>query len=146
MKIAVPITSENQVNGHLGHSETYGIFTISDNKEITGMHTVPSTDGCGCRSDIASELAADGVTVLIADGIGGGATNKFKSSGISVIRGWSGDAIEVVKLYLSGKADDLGSSCYNHKDHEHHDHHEHHHHHHHADINLCGDGCGCHPN
>src|SRR5512140_2658058 len=104
MKIAVPITSENQVNGHLGQSESYGIFSVSDNNEITGMHTVPTADGCGCRSDIASDLAADGVTVLIAGGIGGGATNKFTSNGISVIRGWSGDATAVVKLYLAGMA------------------------------------------
>jgi predicted Fe-Mo cluster-binding NifX family protein len=160
MKIAVPITSENHVNGHLGQSESYGIFTISDNKEITGMHTIPWMDGCGCRSDIASELAADGVTVLIAGGIGGGATNSFVRNGISVIRGWSGDATEVVKLYLAGEADDLGSSCHHddahghhhHNDaneghHHHHDaHEEHHHHHHHAEGNSCGDGCGCHSN
>jgi predicted Fe-Mo cluster-binding NifX family protein len=152
MKIAVPITRNNSVNGHLGQSESYGIFTISDNKEITGMHTVPSSDGCGCRSDIASELAADGVTVLIAGGIGGGATSKFTSNGISVIRGWSGDATEVVKLYLAGKADDLGSSCNHNDDNEHHHHqhdaHEghHHHHHDHAEGHACGDGCGCHQN
>jgi predicted Fe-Mo cluster-binding NifX family protein len=149
MKIAVPITSENFVNGHLGQSETYGIFTISDSKEITGMHTIPWKDGCGCRSDIASELAADGVTVLIAGGIGGGATNSFTRNGISVISGWSGDATAVVKLYLAGKAVDLGSSCNHDDDHGHHHHHlddhedPHHHHHHHAEGDSCGDGCGC---
>jgi predicted Fe-Mo cluster-binding NifX family protein len=153
MKIAVPITSENNVNGHLGQSEYYGIYTISDDREITAMHTVPWSDGCGCRSDIASELAADGVSVLIAGGIGGGATASFTSNGISVIRGWSGDATEVVKLYLAGKAEDLGSSCHHDDDHEHHHHHhhdsvkeEHHHHHHHAEGQSCGDGCGCHHN
>lgn len=132
MKIAVPITDENEVNGHFGHSESYGVFTISDDKEITGMQTVQSPAGCGCKSDIASELAADGVTVLIAGGIGGGAVNKFTNNGISVIRGWSGDAADVVKLYLSGKVEDLGSSCHNHDDHEHH------HHHHHGDGDVCG--------
>jgi predicted Fe-Mo cluster-binding NifX family protein len=148
MKIAVPITSENMVNSHLGQSESYGIFTISDNKEITGIRTIPWLNGCGCRSDIASELAADGVTVLIAGGIGGGATASFRRNGISVMRGWSGDASEVVRLYLAGKADDLGSSC--HHD-DNHGHHHHHHdvqegHHHHADNHSCGDGCGCHDN
>jgi predicted Fe-Mo cluster-binding NifX family protein len=161
MKIAVPVTRENHVNGHLGQAEYYGIFTISDNREITAMHTVPWLNGCGCRSDIASELAADGVTVLIAGGIGGGATHSFTTNGISVIRGWSGDATEVVRLYLDGKADDLGSSCHHDDDHEHHHHfhdiqegHHHHHniheehihHHHHAEGQSCGDGCGCHHN
>jgi predicted Fe-Mo cluster-binding NifX family protein len=28
MKIAVPVTKENQIDSHFGHCETYGVFTI----------------------------------------------------------------------------------------------------------------------
>jgi predicted Fe-Mo cluster-binding NifX family protein len=124
MKIAVPITNENQIDGHFGHCESYGVFTISENNEISAFKNVKSPEGCGCKSDIAGVLASDGVTVMLAGGIGGGAINVLNNSGIEVIRGCSGDASEVVKLYLSGLVEDSGSSCQQHEAHQHggHDH------------------------
>jgi predicted Fe-Mo cluster-binding NifX family protein len=123
MKIAVPVTSENQIDGHFGHCESYGVFTISENKEITSIQNIESSEGCGCKSDIADVLAADGVTVMLAGGIGGGAINMLNNSGIEVIRGCSGYATEVVKLFLSGNVEDSGSSCHQHEGHHHEDHH-----------------------
>jgi predicted Fe-Mo cluster-binding NifX family protein len=119
MKIAVPVTKENQIDGHFGHCESYGVFTISDKNEIVEIKSVESPQGCGCKSDIASVLASDGVTVMLAGGIGGGAINVLNYSGIEVIRGCSGDATEVVKLYLSGLVEDSGSSCHQHEAHHH---------------------------
>jgi predicted Fe-Mo cluster-binding NifX family protein len=123
MKIAVPVTSENKIDGHFGHCESYGVFTISENKEITSIINFESPQGCGCKSDIASILAADGVTVMLAGGIGGGAINVLNNSGIEVIRGCSGNATEVVKLFLSGNVEDSGSSCHQHEGHQHEGHH-----------------------
>jgi predicted Fe-Mo cluster-binding NifX family protein len=117
MKIAVPVTKENQIDSHFGHCESYGIFTISEKNEIAGIKSVGSPQGCGCKSDIASVLASDGVTIMLAGGIGGGAINVLNNSGIEVIRGCSGDATEVVKLYLSGLVEDRGSSCHQHDNH-----------------------------
>ena len=124
MKIAVPVTKDNQIDGHFGHCDSYSVFTITEKKEISEIKSVDSAEGCGCKSDIASVLASDGVTVMLAAGIGGGATNVLNKSGIEVIRGCEGDATEVVKLYLSGMVEDRGSSCYKHNaNHEHgHDH------------------------
>jgi predicted Fe-Mo cluster-binding NifX family protein len=137
MKIAVPVTGDNQIDGHFGHCDSYGIYTISDNKEITDVKTVQSPDGCGCKSDIGSVLATDGVTIMLAGGIGGGALNVLNNSGIVVIRGCSGNASEVVKLYLAGKIEDTGNSCHRHDDdHEHS--HEHGHGHHHEHGHTCG--------
>ena len=90
MKIAVPVTSDNQIDSHFGHCESYGVFTISDKNEIIEMKNVGSPEGCGCKSDIASVLASDGVSVMLAGGIGGGAINVLNNSGIEVIRGCSG--------------------------------------------------------
>ncbi|MEI6049965.1 MAG: NifB/NifX family molybdenum-iron cluster-binding protein [Bacteroidota bacterium] len=118
MKIAVPVTIENQIDSHFGHCESYGVFTISEKKEIVEMKSVGSPQGCGCKSDIASVLASDGVTIMLAGGIGGGAINVLNNSGIEVIRGCSGDATEVVKLYLSGLVEDSGSSCHQHEAHK----------------------------
>jgi predicted Fe-Mo cluster-binding NifX family protein len=119
MKIAVPVTTENQIDGHFGHCESYGIFTISENNEISDVKNVDSPQGCGCKSDMASVLAADGVTVMLAGGIGGGAINLLNNNGIEVIRGCTGDAVEVVKLYLSGSVQDSGSNCHSHEGHHH---------------------------
>jgi predicted Fe-Mo cluster-binding NifX family protein len=131
MKIAVPVTKENQIDGHFGHCESYGVFTISEKNEISDVKKVGSPEGCGCKSDIASVLAADGVTVMLAGGIGGGAINVLNNSGIEVIRGCSGDATEVVKLYLSGSVEDSGSSCHQHEVHHHDGHH------HEGDGHVC---------
>jgi len=123
MKIAVPVTKENQIDGHFGHCESYGVFTISEKNEISDVKKVGSPEGCGCKSDIASVLATDGVTVMLAGGIGGGAINVLNNSGIEVIRGCSGDATEVVKLFLSGSVEDSGSSCHQYEAHHHEGHH-----------------------
>ena len=54
---------------------------------------------------------------MLAGGIGGGAINVLNNSGIEVIRGCSGDATEVVKLYLKGSVEDSGNSCHQHEAH-----------------------------
>jgi predicted Fe-Mo cluster-binding NifX family protein len=122
MKIAVPVTKEGQIDGHFGHCESYNVFTISDKNEITDIKSVGSPQGCGCKSDIASVLAADGVSVMLAGGIGGGAINVLNNSGIEVVRGCAGDSAEVVKLYIAGLVEDSGSSCHQHEAHKEHGH------------------------
>ena len=117
MKIAVPVTKENQIDSHFGHCESYNLFTISEKNEITEIKSIESPLGCGCKSDIASVLASDGVTIMLAGSIGGGAINVLNNSGIEVIRGCSGDAAEVVKLFLSGLVEDSGNSCHQHENH-----------------------------
>ncbi|BAX79133.1 NifB/NifX family molybdenum-iron cluster-binding protein [Labilibaculum antarcticum] len=111
MKIAVPVTSSNQIDGHFGHCEFYNVITISETKEIVDVQKMESPQGCGCKSNIASVLADAGVTVMLAGGIGNGAINVLNNSGIEVIRGCSGDVTEVVKLYVEGAVADSGSSC-----------------------------------
>jgi len=117
MKIAVPVNKNNQIDDHFGHCEFYNVYTISDNKEITNIQTIESTQGCGCKSNIASVLANKGVTIMLAGGIGGGAINVLNNSGIEVIRGCSGDAAYIVKQFIKGNISDSGESC------KHHDHH-----------------------
>jgi predicted Fe-Mo cluster-binding NifX family protein len=54
---------------------------------------------------------------MLAGGIGAGAINILNNSGIDVVRGCSGDATELVKLYLSGSVKDSGSCCHQHEAH-----------------------------
>jgi predicted Fe-Mo cluster-binding NifX family protein len=66
MKIAVPVTKESQIDSHFGHCESYNVFTISEKNEITSVNNVESPQGCGCKSNIVSVLASDGVSVMLA--------------------------------------------------------------------------------
>ena len=118
MKIAVPVTENNQVDDHFGHCNFYDIFNISQDSEITCSNRIPSLQGCGCKSNIAELLAADGVKILLAGGIGNGAINVLNNAGISVVRGCSGDSAQLVKHYLLGALADSGESCHHHDDHQ----------------------------
>jgi predicted Fe-Mo cluster-binding NifX family protein len=144
MKIAVPVSKDNQIEAHIGNCEYYNIFTTTDNKLIKEVTRMKSPGGCGCNTDIASQLASDGVSTVIAAGIGGGSTRAFNKSGINVIGGCSGDSAEVVKLFLAGLVEDKGSSCHKHQPHHHHeDHHVHHHVPEIAGIQSSEHKCGC---
>jgi predicted Fe-Mo cluster-binding NifX family protein len=114
MKIAIPVTLDNHIDDHFGHCEFYSVYTISDNKQITNTETIRSTQGCGCKSDIASKLSDSGVRLMLAGGIGNGAINVLNSHGIDVIRGCSGNATEALVQYLEGKIQDSGASCNQH--------------------------------
>ena len=118
-KIAVP-TREEQIDDHFGHCDHYTIYTIR-NKEIIDKSTLPSPQGCGCKSGIAIDLATMGVTVMLAGNMGEGAKNKLNTSGITVIRGCSGAIDTVVTEYLCGKISDSGNTCSHHEcgEHEH---------------------------
>lgn len=116
MKIAVP-TRGNVVDDHFGHCEMYTIFTIDDNKAIESAETLPSPQGCGCKSNIAGVLQQKGVTVMLAGNMGGGALNVLTNHGIDVYRGASGDVRKLVEAFLQGNVEDSGVGC------NHHDHH-----------------------
>ncbi|MBP1672363.1 MAG: dinitrogenase iron-molybdenum cofactor biosynthesis protein [Bacteroidetes bacterium] len=121
MKIAVPVTQSNEIDAHFGHCSFYNVYTIS-NQQITDIEKIDSPQGCGCKSNIANALASKGVTLMLAGGIGEGAMNVLYFSGIEVIRGCSGNATEVVKLYIEGSIQDSGSSCQHHHGHGDHEH------------------------
>lgn len=117
MKLAVPVRDGNKIDEHFGHCEYYKVFTISENNEIIGERIILAPDGCGCKSDIASVLAKDGVTVMLAGGIGAGAIDVLNQSGIEVVRGCSGEVEQVVKQYITGLITDSGETCKQHETH-----------------------------
>lgn len=114
MKIALP-TQKNSIDSHFGHCEKFTVYTVNDNKEITAVEDVPSPSGCGCKTNIAGTLAAMGVTVLLAGNMGEGAVNVLQASGISVVRGCSGDTKQAVLDYLAGKIVDNLIVCREHE-------------------------------
>jgi predicted Fe-Mo cluster-binding NifX family protein len=116
MKIAVP-TRGTQVDEHFGHCEMYTVFTFSDDKKIEKEELIPSPQGCGCKSNIASVLQAQGVKVMLAGNMGGGAVNVLTQHGIAVVRGCSGDVKQIAEEYIQGLVEDSGVSCASHSDH-----------------------------
>jgi predicted Fe-Mo cluster-binding NifX family protein len=117
MKIAVPTRQDKTVDSHFGHCEFFTVFTISDDKQITGTEIVSSPQECGCKSNIAEVLHNQGVSVMLAGNIGGGAINVLSGWGIAVVRGCDGNVTDVVNAFLRGEVMDSGVTC------EHHDHH-----------------------
>lgn len=113
MKLALP-TQGNLVDEHFGHCQEFTVYTIDENKNIAKKESVPSPDGCGCKSNIASVLAEMGVTLVLAGNMGQGAVNALNASGITVVRGCSGNIETVTKDWLAGKIQDNVQVCSGH--------------------------------
>jgi len=128
MKVAVP-TRGNVVDDHFGHCEAFTIFTIGDDKTIKSFEMLPSLQGCGCKSNIASVLKEMGVSVMLAGNMGNGALNVLNSQGIQVFRGCQGDVRQLVETFLKGYIFDSGIGCQQHE-------------HHHGEENSQGHQCG----
>jgi predicted Fe-Mo cluster-binding NifX family protein len=90
---------------------------VNDDKKVTGKEIVPSPQGCGCKSNIASVLRDMGVTVMLAGNMGGGAFNVLNYNGIQVFRGCAGNVENVVNDYLNGSIVDSNVSCSSHGHH-----------------------------
>ena len=119
MKVAVP-TRGNEVDDHFGHCEAYTVFTIGENKKIIDSEMLPSPQGCGCKSNIATVLQQKGVSVLLAGNMGNGALNVLTNHGIEVFRGNTGDVRKLIEAYLEGKIGDSGEGCKSHESHHEH--------------------------
>ena len=119
MKIAAP-SRDGQIDEHFGHCKEYLVFSVNG-KKLTQEATIPSTEGCGCKSGIAVDLAAAGVTHMIAGNMGAGALRVLGSHGITVIRGASGNAHAAVQAFVEGKLEDSGLGCSGHSGGEGHD-------------------------
>lgn len=118
LKIAVP-TQGQQIDNHFGHCETYSIFTIDENKQISKKEIIPSPQGCGCKSNIASTLAQIGVTIMLAGNMGNGALNVLTNHHIKVFRGVTGNVNEAISAYLKGSIMDSGIGCSHHEQDDH---------------------------
>lgn len=117
MKIALP-TRDNRIDDHFGHCDHYTLYNITEDK-IAERTTLPSPQGCGCKSNIAQTLQELGVTVMLAGNMGEGAKNKLEAHNIRVIRGCAGEIESVVAAFLKGYIFDSGIVCDHHSCHNH---------------------------
>lgn len=112
MKIAAP-SREGLIDEHFGHCKEFVVFAMEGNKLIEEK-SIPSPEGCGCKSGVAVTLAAAGVTHMVAGNMGSGAVRVLASHGITVIRGASGDAKKAVEAFARGSLSDSGKGCAGH--------------------------------
>jgi ATP-binding protein involved in chromosome partitioning len=102
MRYAVPV-SDGIVSMHFGHCEYFALFDVDEARgEITGKELVPSP---GHQPGLLPEwLAEQGVSLIIASGMGSRAQNLFQQNRIGVVIGaLEGDPEKAVLNYLNGK-------------------------------------------
>jgi predicted DNA-binding protein (UPF0251 family)/predicted Fe-Mo cluster-binding NifX family protein len=112
MKIAAP-SKDGMIDEHFGHCREYLVFSF-DGEKLSQEASIPSPEGCGCKSNIAGVLAAKGVTHMVAGNMGEGAVRVLASHGIAVTRGASGDARAAVEAFARGTLKDSGTLCSGH--------------------------------
>ena len=128
----VAVTYENgQIFQHFGHTETFKVYDVEDNKVVASEVVDTNGQGHGALAGVLNVLKVD---VLICGGIGGGAQAALAEAGIQLFGGVSGDADEAVAAYLAGSlAYNPNVKC------------NHHGEHHHEEGHSCGShGCGSH--
>ena len=123
MKIAATYDNGN-IFQHFGKTETFKVYEVENNKVVSSE--VISSNGTG-HGALAGLLAAQGISVLICGGIGGGAQTALAEAGIEVCSGAQGNTDEAVEAYLKGELTSAGTTCD---------------HHHHEEGHSCGDSCG----
>ena len=131
MKIAVT-AQHTQVFPHFGRTPEFYLVTAEDGKITEEKIIAAPAEGHGA---LVGFLVSQGVDTLICGGIGGGAVNGLRSSGIKVYAGASGSVKEQLLSLLSGQLPQQGeANC------DHHDEHDHEHQH----GQGHGHGCGHH--
>lgn len=112
MKIAVP-SRDGLVDEHFGHCKEFLVFRV-EGEELVEEQSIPSPEGCGCKSGVAAVLARSGVTHLVAGNMGDGAVRVLGAQGIEVVRGASGSARVAASAFARGSFSDSGLGCAGH--------------------------------
>ena len=102
MRYAVPV-SGGVVSAHFGHCEHFALVDVDEEKNrIVGKELVPSP---GHQPGLLPQwLAEQGVSVVIASGMGSRAQNLFQQNRIQVIIGaLESDPEKAVRNYLNGR-------------------------------------------
>lgn len=119
MKIGMPKNGD-MLNQHFGQSKSFLIASVEGN-QITNKQEFSNEALQHNHAGISGLFLAEGVSVVIAGGIGQPMYNALTEKGLKVIRGASGTCDELLDKYLSGQLTDQNVTCGHHG--EHHDHH-----------------------
>ncbi len=117
MIIAVPVF-EGRFTSHFGGADVFALYTVDPaGKEIDHRERmVPPEHG---RGVFPMWLRNQGVTTVLAGGMGPRAAEIFLSQGIDVVLGAEGDDPEVMaRAYLEGTLSTSGELCHDHGFHD----------------------------
>ncbi len=108
MKVAIP-TAEGRLCMHFGHCSEFIVLTVEDG-QVTGRDALaPPAHAPGV---LPKWLAGEGVTVVIAGGMGMRAQQLFDAAGIEVIVGAPAETPEdLVQHYLDGTLETGTNVC-----------------------------------
>ncbi len=108
MKVGIPVVNDKLAT-HFGHCQLFAIVTVEDNKIIKTETMVPPPHEPGV---IPAWLAEQGVSLVLAGGMGQNAQNIFAQKGIKVVCGAPSELpTNVVNKYLSGKLEVGANAC-----------------------------------
>ena len=115
MMIAVPIR-EGRFTSHFGGAEAFALFTVDQTQNITEQRQVaPPEHG---RGVFPMWLRKQGVTTVLAGGMGPRASDIFTGHGIDVVLGADGeDPDAMVRAFLDGTLTFSGELCHDHSFH-----------------------------
>jgi predicted Fe-Mo cluster-binding NifX family protein len=94
---------ETAVGAHFGHCDVYTVVDIKEGQitEVSSLPNIPHQQG-GCLMAV-NHLAQNGVTVLIAGGMGLRPLMGFNQAGIDVFRGTESPTVDAaVQAFLRG--------------------------------------------
>ena len=99
MKIAVP-TRQGYIDDHLECCESYTIYTVNEDMEITAKDVIyPFEVGC-CMANPAIRLRQCGVTQVLAGSVEDSVYDRMTGFGLEILREFHGMADQVVNKYL----------------------------------------------
>jgi ATP-binding protein involved in chromosome partitioning len=99
VRIALPVEN-GRLSTHFGHSPQFGIFVTRGGRIVDEKYLEPPPHGQGV---IPAWLIEQGITVVLAGGLGRRAVARFEEAGIKVVCGvGEGVARDVVLSYLNG--------------------------------------------
>ncbi|NLY53463.1 MAG: dinitrogenase iron-molybdenum cofactor [Firmicutes bacterium] len=108
MKIAIPAQNE-QVAAHFGHCPEFMLANVVDGR-LGELVSVPNP---GHRPGFLPQwLGEQGVTVVIAGGIGASAMQIFQQQGIEVVVGVQGKVTTALEQYLKGELRPDNNICH----------------------------------
>ena len=110
MKIAIPIAN-GQLCMHFGHCETFALVEVEPAtktlRKTESVEPPPHEPGL-----LPRWLAEQGVTVILAGGMGSRAQGLFAERGIQVVTGATGGTPEeLVKAFLDGTLETGANAC-----------------------------------
>ena len=108
MRFAIPL-AEGKLTTHFGHCASFALLDVINNEPSTRTDVIPPPHEPGI---LPPWLASQGVTHIIAGGMGQRAMQLFAQAGVTVITGAPVDEPEsLVKAYLANSLITGGNGC-----------------------------------